>query len=397
MFDGHQVLVVGAGIAGARACEALRNEGYQGTVQLIGGEGHLPYDRPPLSKNALARKRDTTFPVDYAALDVDVRLDVKATGLNLDRHVVRTTVGKLAYERLVIATGADPMTLPGTGPQLSLRTVDDADRLRDELKPSAHVVLVGAGWINAEIATTARALGCEITCIEAGPAPLCKPLGEELGRRILPWWEGIELRLGVGVVEVTDSGLLLTDGSRVDADIVVAGIGVRPATRWLEGSGIELDHGVVVDEYLRTSDAAVFAVGDVAARWSPRFAARLRGEHWDDARAAPAAAIATLLRGPEESTIFDPVPYFWSDQFGHKLQFVGCRSDTDQVVFRDGVDGQWGAAWFDSGGQLTAHLTIDSPRLMVQARMAIEKRVMVDSQAIRDLSTPLQTPSPAPN
>lgn len=390
MFDGQQVLIVGAGMAGARACEALRAEGFQGQIQLIGGEHHLPYDRPPLSKVALGEKRDTTFPVDYEKLKVDLRVGVKASGLDLARQVVHTTSGEHAYDRLIIATGADPIVLPGQGPQLSLRTADDADRLRAELRPGAHVVLVGAGWINSEIATTAARLGCEVTCIEAGQAPLATPLGEELGRRIVPWWSGIDLRLGVGVLEVTGSGLLLTDGSRVDADIVVVGIGVRPATRWLQESGLELDRGVVVDEYLRTSDAAVLAAGDVAARWSPRFGTRLRGEHWDDARTGPAAAVGTLLHGPEEPAIFDPVPYFWSDQFGHKLQFVGCRTETDELVFRDGEDGRWGAAWIDDDGRLTAHLTIDSPRLMIQARMAIDKRAVVDRQAIRDLSVPLQ-------
>lgn len=394
MFVGRKIVVVGGGMAGLRTCEALRSEGYEGDLALLCAEPVAPYDRPPLSKAALAGTQDTTFDADFDALRIDLYLDTRAVGLDRRRKVVLTDAGEHHYDALVIATGAAPVTLPGTGRQLTLRTSTDADTLRTELRPGARVVLIGGGWINAEIATTAQSLGCVVTCIEAGPAPLALPLGEQVAERMLPWWNDIDLRRGVGVAEIADAGVVLTDGTVIEADVVVTGVGVRPDVDWLAGSGLDIDRGIVVDEFLRTDDPSIFAVGDVAARWSPRFDARLGCEHWDEARTGPAAVAATILN-PDEPKAFDPVPYFWSDQFGHKIQFVGRRSESDDMVFRDSDDGKWGVAWFDATGTLTAHLSVDSPRHMVQARMAIDRGAVVDPDAIRALSAPLQ-PTPAP-
>ncbi|MGV9733279.1 NAD(P)/FAD-dependent oxidoreductase [Rhodococcus aetherivorans] len=394
MFNGRRIVVVGGGLAGLRTCEALRAEGFDGELELICSEPTPPYDRPPLSKSALLEAQDTTFDVDYAALGVELRLGVRARALDTAARAVHTDAGERSYDALVVATGAAPVALPGAGRQLVLRTAADAERLRAELRPGARVVLVGAGWINAEIATTALSLGCSVTCVEAGSRPLAGPLGAQVAERLRSWWDGVDLRCGTGVGEVTTDGLTLDDGTALPADVVVTGIGVRPDVGWLTGSGLEIDRGVVVDESLRTADPAVFAVGDVAMRWSPRFGTRLGGEHWDEARTGPATVAGALLR-PQSPPVFDPVPYFWSDQFGHKIQFVGHRSESDDMVFREGADGKWGAAWFDAAGQLTAHLSVDSPRHMVQARMAIDRRVVVDPDEIRDLSAPLQAPAPA--
>ncbi|EME56971.1 oxidoreductase [Rhodococcus ruber BKS 20-38] len=394
MFNGRRIVVVGGGLAGLRTCEALRAEGFDGELELLCAESTPPYDRPPLSKSVLLEPQDTTFDVDYAALGVELRLGARARSLDTAARVVHTDAGAHSYDALVVATGAAPVTLPGAGRQLVLRTAADAERLRAELRPGARVVLVGAGWINAEIATTALSLGCSVTCVEAGPRPLAGPLGAQVAERLHAWWEGVDLRCGTGVGEITPGGLTLDDGTALPADVVVTGIGVRPDVGWLSGSGLEIDRGVVVDESLRTSDPSVFAVGDVAMRWSPRFGTRLGGEHWDEARTGPATVAGALLR-PQSPPVFDPIPYFWSDQFGHKIQFVGYRSESDDMVVREGADGKWGAAWFDAAGQLTAHLSVDSPRHMVQARMAIDRRAVVDPDAIRDLSAPLQAPAPA--
>ncbi|MCD2114160.1 NAD(P)/FAD-dependent oxidoreductase [Rhodococcus rhodochrous] len=390
MFVGRRILIVGGGLAGLRTCEALRAEGFDGEIEMLCGEGTPPYDRPPLSKAALAERRDTTFDVAYDALGVDLRVGVRATGLDRDRHVVLSDTGEHPYDALVVATGATPVILPGSGRQHVLRTAADADALRAALRPGTRLTLVGAGWINAEIATTAHALGCSVTVLESAPAPLHQPLGPEIAHRMLPWWEHVDMRCGVAVAEISDAGPVLADGSLVESDLVVTGIGVGPDVAWLAGSGLDIDRGVVVDEQLRTADPAVFAVGDVAARWSPRYRSRIVGQHWDDARTAPATIAAALFR-PDRGLVFDPVPYFWSDQFGHKIQFVGHRDPSDRMVFREGRDGKWGAAWIDDSSRLTAHLSIDSPRHMVQARMAIDRGAVVDPEAIGDLDTPVQS------
>lgn len=388
MFVGRRILIVGGGLAGSRTCEALRAEGFDGDIELLCGENTPPYDRPPLSKAALTERRDTTFDIDYDALGVDLRLGVQATGLDRHRRVVLTDTGEHPYDALVVATGASPVRLPGPGRQHVLRTADDADALRAALRPGTRLTLIGAGWINAETATTARALGCSVTVLESAPAPLHQPLGPEVAQRMLPWWEHIDIRCGTSVAEVTDTGPVLADGSLVESDLVVTGIGVRPDVAWLADSGLHIDRGVVVDERLRTADPAVFAVGDVAARWSPRYRRRIVGQHWDDARTAPAVLAATLLR-PDRGLVFDPVPYFWSDQFGHKIQFVGHRDPSDRMILRQGRDGRWGAAWVDDTSRLTAHLSIDSPRHMVQARMAIDRSAVVEPDAIGDLDAPV--------
>lgn len=394
MFIGRKIVVVGGGLAGLRTCEALRAAGYDGGIELLCAEAVLPYDRPPLSKTALTGSQDTTFDVDFGGLGLDVRLGARAIALDCDRRIVTTETGEHPYDALVIATGAAPIVLPGRGRQQVLRTTADAEALRGELRSGARLTLVGAGWINAEIATTALSLGCSVTVVEAGATPLCGPLGPQVAERMLPWWDGAELHCDAGVAEITETGAVLNDGTLIGADVVVTGIGVKPDVGWLAGSGLDIDRGVVVDESLRASDPAVFAVGDVAARWSPRYGSRIVGQHWDDARTGPATVAAALLR-PAERSVFDPVPYFWSDQFGHKVQFVGYRTESDEMVFRESDDGKWGAAWFDDAGRLTAHLTVDSPRQMVQARMAIDRGVVVDPDAIRDLAAPLR-PAPLP-
>ncbi|OZF46647.1 NAD(P)/FAD-dependent oxidoreductase [Rhodococcus sp. 14-1411-2a] len=382
-----KVVVVGGGLAGARTCETLRAHGFDGEIVMLAAEAHLPYDRPPLTKAALRGELNTELRTDYAALDVEVRTSTPATALDTGAKRVLTAAGPVGYDALVIATGAAPVLLPGSARQLAVRTAEDSRALREQLVPGAKVVLVGASWIGAEVATAALAAGADVTCIEFGPAPLGGALGEEIGLRFVDWWSEVDLRLGVGVTAVTDTGVELNSGEHIDADIVVTGIGVRPDTAWLDDSGLKIDRGVVVDEHLRTSDPHVFAVGDVAVRWSPRADDLLLAEHWDDARTGP-DAIARTLTG-DAPVVHDPVPYFWSDQFGHKLQYVGHHGPGDSSVIREGDDGKWAVAWLDEKGLLTAHLSIDSPKLMIGARTAITAGVRPDPVALQDMTQPL--------
>jgi NADPH-dependent 2,4-dienoyl-CoA reductase/sulfur reductase-like enzyme len=376
----RRIVVVGGGLAAARTCAQLRRKGYEGEVVLVGAEAHLPYDRPPLSKAVLLGTRDTTaLPFDTEALAVQVRTSTRATSLNLQARVLGTTAGDEEFDGLVIATGATPVRLPGDGEQLTLRTVDDALALRRRLTRGSRVVVVGASWIGAEVATAALSAGCRVTCLEAGPAPLAQALGIEVGQALLPWWRDVDLRLNTAVDNVTSGAVALTDGSRVEADVVVTGIGVRPETEWLRGSGLVIGRGVHVDAHLRASASGVVAVGDVAARWSPRSRARLVVEHWDDAGTAPTVAAAALLAngsGDQALPVHDPVPYFWSDQFGHKVQYVGHPSPDDSLELEmgDAAVPSPVARWFDAVGNMTAWMGVDRPREVAKARAGIGRQ-----------------------
>ncbi|GGL09326.1 oxidoreductase [Sphaerisporangium melleum] len=385
----NHVVVVGAGLAGVRSVEALRARGYRGRVTLIGEEAHRPYDRPPLSKAVLLGDLDSTeVDSDLGALNIDVRTDVSAKGLR--EGTVETTEGELEYEGLVIATGASPIRLRGEGPQYVLRTIDDALALRAALVPGARVVVVGAGWIGAEVATAAQRAGCRVTVVEAAAAPLSAALGPEVGACTAPWYAeaGIELLLGTMVGSVDPGGLTMMDGSWIPADVVVTGIGVRPNVAWLAGSGLELDNGVVVDERLRTSMDRVVAAGDCAAWWSRRFGRRMRVEHWDTALNAPETAVASLLG---DCAIYDPVPYFWSEQFGRMVQYAGNHEGARLVMRGDpGAGRKWAAFWLTEDDRLAAILTVDRPRDLVQGRRIVEGGQRLDVDRAMDPSIPLR-------
>jgi len=373
----EHVIIVGGGLAGARAAQELRAQGHAGRLTVIGAEPELPYDRPPLSKGVLAgvAADDTTLEVAWDQLEVTLTLGRRATGLRPGG--LETDRGELGFDALVLATGAQPRRLPDlpADTALVLRTVDDARRLRRELRPGARVVVVGAGWIGAEVATAAAAARCRTTVLEAGPAPLAGALGEQVGALTAPWYAaaGVELRLRAAVIGVEPGAVLLADGSAVPADVVVLGLGARPDTGWLAGSGLALDAAlggaVAVDEHLAASWPRVVAAGDCSAWWSRRFGARLRVEHWDDALHAPAVAVSTLLGRP---AVHDPVPWFWSEQFGHVLQHCGYAAGADTVVPRGDPTGPagWSVCWL-AQGRLVAVLAVDRPRDAVQGRRLI--------------------------
>ncbi|MFG1944629.1 NAD(P)/FAD-dependent oxidoreductase [Nonomuraea sp. NPDC048826] len=382
----NHVVVVGAGLAGVRSVEALRARGFAGRITLIGQERHRPYDRPPLSKAVLLGDADSSFvDSDLVALEVDFWPGVTAKALR--DGVVETTEGELGYDGLVIATGAEPITLPGDGPQHVLRTLDDSLELRALLVPGARVAVIGAGWIGAEVATAARRSGCEVTVIEAGPAPLSHAVGAELGARTQSWYDGIDLRLDTMVASVDEGGVALVGGGFVDAHVVVTGIGVRPAVEWLADADLDLHNGVVADEHLRTSLPNVVAVGDCAAWWSRRFGRRLRVEHWDTALGAPEVAAATLLG---EEAVYDPVPYFWSEQFGHMVQYAGHHPAGERLVHRGEVTGKWSACWLAADDTLAAVLAVDRPRDLVQGRRIVEAGHRLDPERLVDPDVPLR-------
>jgi 3-phenylpropionate/trans-cinnamate dioxygenase ferredoxin reductase subunit len=307
---------------------------------------------------------------------------------------------------LVIATGARPITLPGTPEQHTVRTIHDARRLREKLLPGAHVAVIGASWIGAEVATAAMARGCRVTCIEAGPTVAHVALGT-VGQRLEPWWDGVDLLLGSMVERVDDHEVHLVGGRSVPADVVVVGVGVRPDVAWLRGSGLELDRGVVVDERLRAHDGVV-VLGDASAWWSRRYGRRLNVEHWDNAVMSATVAAASLLQSGDDAPVYDPIPYFWSDQFGHKIQYVGAHDNTCRVVYRTAPDSdRWGAGWVDADDRVVAMLVVDNPRDMVAARKLIASGSVVDldrladatirlSDAVRGAPTAVPGPTAAP-
>jgi 3-phenylpropionate/trans-cinnamate dioxygenase ferredoxin reductase component len=379
--DPERIVVVGGGLAGLRTVEELRTRGYAGAVTLVGAEKRLPYDRPPLSKRVMmAELDDTTLREELDGLG-DVRLGETATGV--EPGLLRTDRGEHVFDRLVLATGATPVALPGAGPQRFLRTLDEALTLRALLRPGLRLAIVGAGWIGAELATAAAKRGCVVTVLEAAAAPLTVAVGPEVGAFTAPWYAaaGVELRLGEGVTSVEPGGLALAGGGWLAADEVVTAIGVRPEAGWLAGSGVAVDNGVAVDEQLRTSMPGVFAAGDCMAFWSRRYQRRLRFEHWDMALRAPAVLAGNLLGATDA---YDPVPYFWSEQFGRMIQYVGFHGVADRMILRGDPAGQrWGVCWL-AGNLLVALLTVNFPRDLAQGRRVIESGTPVDADRLSD-------------
>ncbi|MFF7126919.1 FAD-dependent oxidoreductase [Streptomyces sp. NPDC008240] len=392
----RRVVVAGAGMAGVQTAVALREQGFTGTVTLIGAEPHQPYDRPPLSKAVLLGKAEgSAFDVDFEALGVELRLGCEVLGVRPGDHELDTEAGPVPYDVLVLATGAEPITLPGTegvpGVHL-LRTLDDAERLRPVLARQHSIVVVGAGWIGAEFATAAREAGCAVTVVEAADRPLAGALPPEVAAPMAAWYadSGAELRTHARVERVEPGAVVLTDGTRLPADAVVVGIGARPATAWLAGSGIELGaHGeVVADAHLRTRVEDVYAVGDCASFPSARYGTRLLVHHWDNALQGPRTVAANILGG--NPVVYDPVPYFWSEQFGRFVQYAGHHPAADRMVWRgDPAAPAWTVCWLRED-RLVALLAVGRPRDLAQGRRLIEAGRRMDPQALTDLARPLK-------
>ena len=447
-----RVVIAGGGLAGLRTAEELRARDFGGPITMIAAESRLPYDRPPLSKQALSERTsrepsspapsssgellsgdalpgevlagepdaagitaelDTTLRADFTELAVDLRLGEPATAVELASPegspgpgpsapggpgapggLVRTARGAYPFDCLAVATGAEPVALPGPGRQRFLRTHEDALELRARLRPGVRLVIVGAGWIGAELATAAAARGCHVTVVEAWPAPLAGAVGAEVGAQTVPWYAaaGVELRTSQAVESVEDGGLALAGGGWIPADEIVTAVGVRPAVVWLAGSGVRLENGVATDEHLRTSVPGVYAVGDCASFLSLRYGRRLRFEHWAVALQAPRVVAANVLGADE---VYDPVPYSWSEQFGRMMQYAGYHRSADRLVWRGpgpSAPGPWTACWL-SGPRLVALLAVDRPRDLAQGRRVIASGAPVDVGLLTDPAVPLKNAS----
>lgn len=382
------IAVVGASLAGLSAARALREHGHDGRIVVIGDEVHAPYDRPPLSKEFLAGTATVDDIAlgspDDEALDLEWRLGCRAVGLEPLTRSVRLGDGtEVRADGVVLATGARARQLPGSDGLAGvhvLRSLDDAIALREDLAAARHVVVIGAGFIGAEVASTARRLGLDVTIVETQPVPLAGPLGADLGAVCaeLHADHGTRLLTGTGVAGLlgTDrvEAVELTDGTRLPADVVVVGIGAMPNIEWLADSGVALGNGVLTDERCATNVPGVVAVGDCAAAWSVPAGKNVRIEHWTHALEQPVTAAATLLGSA--SPVPTPVPYFWSDQYGARIQFAGSRREGDvaRVVEGSYVDRSF-LVVYERDDVPVAVLGMDQPRLFARWRRQLRSAV----------------------
>ncbi|MET9337424.1 FAD-dependent oxidoreductase [Nonomuraea sp. NPDC003804] len=346
-------VIVGAGLAGAKAAQTLREEGFDGEVMLIGAENERPYERPPLSKSYLQDKseREKIFvhpPEWYADNAVDLLLGTAVTEIDLDGHQVTLADGaRRPYDKLLIATGARPRRLPGAGPVRYLRTVGDSEALKERFARGGKVLIIGAGWIGLETAAAARAAGCEVTVVEPEPTPLFRVVGPEVGKVFADVHRrhGVDLRLGVAADEVTDDGVRLGTGEVLTADLVLAGIGAAPDVELARRAGLEVREGIVTDAALRTSHPDVHAAGDVAESYNPLYDRWIRVEHWANALNGGPAAARSMLG---QDVVYDRVPYFYTDQFEIGMEFSGDTRGYDEVFIK-GKDLEFIAYWLRQG------------------------------------------------
>lgn len=375
------ILIVGGGLAATRTAEQLRKSDYTGPITIVSDEVHLPYDRPPLSKDVLHADLDDVAlkPAEfYADNNIALRLGSAATALDTAARTVTLADGSvLAYDELVIATGLVPKRIPSF-PDLDgirvLRNLDEAMALRAHAASARHAVIIGAGFIGCEVAASLRKLGVEVVLVEPQPAPLASVLGEQVGNLVtrLHRAEGVDVRTGVGVAEVRGadgqvSTVVLSDGSELEADLVVVGIGSRPATDWLAGSGVAVDNGVVCDEAGRTSAAGVWALGD-AASWRDATGHQARVEHWSNV-AEQARVIVPAMLGQEPPSVI-VVPYFWSDQYDVKIQCLGEPEATDIVhIVED--DGRKFLAFYERDGVVAGVVGGGMPGKVMKVRAKI--------------------------
>jgi 3-phenylpropionate/trans-cinnamate dioxygenase ferredoxin reductase component len=370
MPDTH--VIVGAALAGAKAAEALRAEGFEGRIVLIGAEDELPYERPPLSKDYLrgespresARVHEGDF---YAEHDIELMLGTEVTALDAGARAVTLSTGEaLGYDRLLLATGSEPRRLSVPGADLDgihhLRTFADSDAIAAALGRGGRAVIVGGGWIGMEVAASARQMGLEVALVELEEVPLSRALGREAGEIYarLHRERGVELHTGVGVERVEGSGraerVVLADGTALDADFVVAGLGALPRTALAEQAGLEVENGVLTDSSLRTSDPHVFAAGDIANAEHPFYGRRVRVEHWANALNQPEVAAKAMLGKP---AVYDKLPYFFSDQYDVGMEYRGLAVGADQFDIRGDAEAYEFVAYWRREGRLIAAMNVN--------------------------------------
>lgn len=385
----EHLVIAGASLAGLRAVEGARKAGFDGAITLIGAERHLPYDRPPLSKAYLETGQETTLQtptfrteqVLTGELGAELLLGEPATGLDPDAKVVQRGDREIGYDALVIATGADAKTLPGAD-ELdgvhTLRTLDDAIAVRAALDDGARTVVIGGGFIGSEVASGAVKRGLDVTVVEALPTPLARAVGDAMGATCasLHRRNGADLRCGVGVAAIegddTVERVVLDDGTTLPADLVVVGIGAAPATDWLAGSGLRLDDGVVCDDTLCTGVDGVYAAGDVARWHNPTFGTLMRLEHWTSAAEQGAVAARNAVE-PWRNERYETVPYFWSDWYSQRIQFVGIHDSDRFEVIGDPADGR-SVVLFGRDDRLVGTLGLNAQTSIMKYRALIQRR-----------------------
>jgi NADPH-dependent 2,4-dienoyl-CoA reductase/sulfur reductase-like enzyme len=381
------VVIVGASVAGLRTAQALRMAGYHGDIVLIGEEPHQPYDKPPLSKESLLDGSPVPLLSEeqLAELRVELRLGVRATALDPKARAVSTSDGRsVSYSTLVIATGVKPRTLtsePAVAGVHVIRTADDAQQLSHAMKRHPHVIVIGAGFIGAEFAWAARKAGCTVTVVEVQPVPMAHLLGPEVGAALaaLHAEYGTHLMTGTAVDHLEAdadghvSGVVLRDGRRLEAQLVVVGIGTRPATEWLESSGLPVADGVECDADLRVVGYEdIYAAGDVAAWPHPLYGRRMRIEHWTNANEHAATVAAGIVGKPAPAP---HPPYVWSDQYGHRIQIIGLPASGSLFATFGTVDEHLLAVYAGVDGAVVGGVVVDDPRTMMAIRKAIVRRV----------------------
>jgi 3-phenylpropionate/trans-cinnamate dioxygenase ferredoxin reductase component len=395
-------VVVGAGLCGGTAVHTLRQEGFDGRVVLVGEESDLPYERPPLSKEYMRGEQslDSLFlqPSSwYEDNGVEPRLGTRATVVDSRNRAVELSDGeRVGYDALLLATGGRPRQLPGEplARVHYLRTVPDADRIRSELERGRHLVVVGAGFIGAEVAASARTLGLEVTCLEMLDVPLERALGKEMGQIYagIHRDHGVDLRTGEGVesIEETDGGVLVrtTRGAAIEGDVVVVGVGIEPNIELGESAGARIENGIVVDEFCRTTVDGVFAAGDVANHWHPIFERHVRVEHFDNAIKHGAAAARNMMGKPER---YDDPHWFWSDQYDHNLQYAGDAARWDEIVVRGSTDERSFVAFYLDDGAVLAALGLNRGKDVRRAMKLIRNRTKPDPALLRDEDVDLRT------
>ena len=392
--DSKNFVIVGGGLGGAKAAEALREKGFDGKVVLLADEEYLPYERPPLSKEFLAGKKSladfTVHDSDwYRDNKIDLRVGTEASAIDRHTRTVALSDGtEIPYDKLLLATGSRARRLPIPGADSTgvhhLRKIGDAENLDTALKEGSSLAIVGAGWIGLEVAASARERGVDVTVVETAKAPLIGAVGEEVGNvfATLHRDHGVDLRLETEVKEVTTddgkaTGLTLGDGSTVNADRVLIAVGAQPNIELADEAGLSTgDGGVLVDASLRTSDQDIYAVGDIAAAEHPLFDERIRTEHWANALKQPAVAVAGMLGEPGK---YDELPYFFSDQYDLGMEYAGHAPNSDRVVFRGDVDSlEFVAFWLDADNHVLAGMNVNIWDVLDDIKSLIRKKTVVD-------------------